>query len=216
MQKTNGRKSSNLVKSQELICHFIRGYLVPLTSTLLIKALSSRCRKLQLFCFFQVCIKLNHPDRSYFNQPGLWSKKWYNVYHYDDNAVGETFRVSESILSISEKSVKKARETLKAYQVELEEFDSKLLRTKRQSMDSYLKMIEGLGNMKDNTMFTSRQSDLTASKVPYDSILNKIQLDFHEKMDENREKFQSNLVMFQESIQNSMKELQESIQKIPK
>ena len=30
MQKTNGRKSSNLVKSHEIICYFLRGYLVPL------------------------------------------------------------------------------------------------------------------------------------------------------------------------------------------
>ena len=30
MQITNGRKSYNLVKCHELICHFIRGYLVPL------------------------------------------------------------------------------------------------------------------------------------------------------------------------------------------
>jgi hypothetical protein len=30
MQKTNGRKSSNLVKSHELICRFIRGFLVSL------------------------------------------------------------------------------------------------------------------------------------------------------------------------------------------
>ena len=30
MSKTDGRKSFNLVKSHELICHFIRGYLAPL------------------------------------------------------------------------------------------------------------------------------------------------------------------------------------------
>jgi hypothetical protein len=30
MLMTNGRKSSNLVKSHELVCHFIRLYVVPL------------------------------------------------------------------------------------------------------------------------------------------------------------------------------------------
>ena len=33
---THGRKSSNLVKSRELICHFIKGYLLPSPSTPLV------------------------------------------------------------------------------------------------------------------------------------------------------------------------------------
>ena len=50
------------------------------------------------------------------------------MYHYNDNEVGERFRGER----ISEKNVEKAREAYKNHHTEMDEFQSKILATKRQ------------------------------------------------------------------------------------
>merc|ERR1739844_197321 len=52
----NGQKSSNLVKSHEIICHFIRGYLVESVQDILIKLDMKPCMHLVEISIFS----LNH------------------------------------------------------------------------------------------------------------------------------------------------------------
>ena len=50
------------------------------------------------------------------------------MYHYNDNEVGESFRGER----ISEKNVEKAREAYKNSHTKMDEFQTKILATKRQ------------------------------------------------------------------------------------
>ena len=70
--------------------------------------------------------------------------------HYNDNAVGKPFRGEK----ISETNVEKAREALKIYNTEMDEFQSKILATKRVSAEAYDKMMEDFDNLKRNKKST--------------------------------------------------------------
>ena len=72
------------------------------------------------------------------------------MYHYNDNAIGKKFRGEK----ISETCVEKAREALKIYNTEMDEFQSKILATKRVSAEAYDKMMEDLDNLKRNKKST--------------------------------------------------------------
>ena len=98
--------------------------------------------KIKLFKF-QVCIKLNQSSQNSFDFLGIcknYLQKHYDLYHYNDNEVGERFRGEK----ISEKNVEKAREAYKKHHTEMDEFQSKLLATKRDSAEAYIKMMEDL------------------------------------------------------------------------
>ena len=80
---------------------------------------------------FQVCIKLNQSNQNSFDFLGIcknYLQKHYDLYHYNDNEVGGRFRGER----ISEKNVEKAREAYKNHHTEMDEFQSKILTTKRQ------------------------------------------------------------------------------------
>ena len=92
------------------------------------------------------------------------------MYHYNGNAVGKKFRGEK----ISETCVEKAREALKIYNTEMDEFQSKILATKRVSAEAYDKMMEDLDNLKINKKTTkcirnpSRASNYTLEQAQSD------------------------------------------------
>ena len=96
---------------------------------------------------------MNHPNRSSFDCLGIFKnyfQKQFDLCHYNDNAVGKPFRGEK----ISETNVEKAREALKIYNTEMDEFQSKILATKRVSAEAYDKMMEDLDNLKRNKKST--------------------------------------------------------------
>ena len=89
------------------------------------------------------------------------------MYYYNDNEVGERFRGEK----ISEKNVEKAREAYKNHHTEMDEFQSKILATKRDSAEAYIKMMEDLeDNLKRNKKLTkclrSDWSRVSTSMIP--------------------------------------------------
>ena len=72
------------------------------------------------------------------------------MYHYNGNEVGERFQGK----TISGKNVEKAREALQIYLTEKDEFQSKILATKRDSAEAYDKMMKDLDNLKGNMKST--------------------------------------------------------------
>ena len=96
---------------------------------------------------------MNHPNRSSFDCLGIFKnyfQKQFDLCHYNDNAVGKPFRGEK----ISETNVEKAREALKIYNTEMDEFQSKILATKRVSAEAYDKMMEELDNLRRNKKST--------------------------------------------------------------
>ena len=154
-------------------------------------------------CTFQVCIKLNQSTHNSFDFLRIcnnYLQKHYDLYHYNGNEVGERFQGK----TVSEKNVEKAREALKIYLTEMDEFQSKILATKRDSAEAYDKMMEDLDNLKGNkkSIKCNRTwSRLSTSMVPNYNV-EEAQSDINSKLAENKENMQK--------VQTELKKLAEN------
>jgi prefoldin subunit 5 len=115
------------------------------------------------------------------------------LYHYNGNEVGDRFQGK----TISGKNVEKAREALKIYLTEMDEFQSKILATKRDSAEAYNKMIEDLDNLKGNK--ESTKCIRSWSRVSTSMVSNY-----------NLQQAQSDIKANMEKVQNEMKKLAEA------
>ena len=115
------------------------------------------------------------------------------MYHYNGNEVGDRFQGK----TISGKNVEKAREALKIYLTEMDEFQSKILATKRDSAEAYNKMMEDLDNLKGNK--ESTKCIRSWSRVSTSMVSNY-----------NLQQAQSDIKANMEKVQNEMKKLAEA------
>ena len=115
------------------------------------------------------------------------------MYHYNGNEVGDRFQGK----TISGKNVEKAREALKIYLTEMDEFQSKILATKRDSAEAYNKMMEDLDNLKGNKESTKciRSWSRVSTSMVSNYNLQQAQFDIKANM---------------EKVQNEMKKLAEA------
>ena len=128
---------------------------------------------------------------------------------------------------MSAKNVEKAREALKMYLAEMDDFKSKELATKRDSSEAYMKMMEDLDNLrrdKKSTKCNRTWSRLSTSMVPNYS-LEEAQSDINSKLAENKEnmqKVQTELKKLaenqknMETIQSQMTKCQSELTKVSK
>ena len=153
-------------------------------------------------CTFQVCVKLNQSTQNSFDFLRIFNNylpKYYDLYHYNDNEVGERFQGK----TISGKNVEKAREALQIYHTEMDDFQTKILATKRDSADAYDKMMEDLDNLKENKKTT--KCIRSWSRVSASAVSNY-----------NLEQAQSEIRVNMEKVQNEMKKLAETQDEILK
>ena len=120
-------------------------------------------------------------------------QKHYELYHYNGNELGKRFQGK----TISGKNVEKAREALQIYLTEKDEFQSKILATKRDSAEAYDKMMKDLDNLKGNKKST--KCIRSWSKVSDSAVSNY-----------NLEQAQSEIRVNMEKVQNEMKKLAEA------
>ena len=125
--------------------------------------------------------------------------------------------------TISATNIKKAREQLKSYKAEKDEFLFNFRRTKQDSTNSYMKMLEELVNLKKPKNTTCKDSlNRNPSAVSSKLLLESLGFDMIKLNQENIQKIQADLdVMMktQESIHTALKKLsfnQEKIQLEPK
>jgi hypothetical protein len=128
---------------------------------------------------------------------------------------------------MSAKNVEKAREALKMYLAEMDDFQSKELATKRDSSEAYMKMMEDLDNLrrdKKSTKCNRTWSRLSTSMVP-NSNVEEAQSDINSKLAENKEnmqKVQTELKKLaenqenMETIQSQMMKCQSELMKVSK
>ena len=152
-------------------------------------------------CKFQVCIKLNHSTQNSFDFLRIcnnYLQKHYELYHYNGNEVGDRFQGK-----MKGKNVEKAREALKIYLTEMDDFQSKILATKRDSSEAYDKMMEDLENPKENKK--SIKCTRNWSRVSTSMVSNY-----------NLEQARSDIKANMEKVQNEMKKLAETQDEILK
>ena len=99
--------------------------------------------------------------------------------------------------------MEKAREALKIYLTEMDEFQSKILATKRDSAEAYNKMMEDLDNLKGNK--ESTKCIRSWSRVSTSMVSNY-----------NLQQAQSDIKANMEKVQNEMKKLAEAQSEILK
>ena len=145
---------------------------------------------------------MNHSTQNSFDFLRIcnnYLQKHYELYHYNGNEVGERFQGK----TISGKNVEKAREALQIYLTEMDEFQSKILATKRDSAEAYDKMMEDLDNLKGNK--NSTKCIRNWSRVSTSMVSNY-----------NLEQAQSDIKANMEKVQNEMKKLAEAQDEILK
>ena len=111
--------------------------------------------------------------------------------------------------TISAKNIKKAREELKSYKAEMDEFLSNFRRTKQDSTNSYMKMLEELDNLKKPKHATCKDSSFTLNRNP-SAVSNKLLLESILLNQENIQKLQADLAVMtktQESIHTALEKL---------
>ena len=128
---------------------------------------------------------------------------WAAQSHYREVPRWEIFMERELIFGldlgrlVSGKNVEKAREALQIYNTEMDDFQSKILATKRDSAEAYDKMMEDLDNLKGNKKST--KCIRTWSRVSASAVSNY-----------NLEQAQSEIRVNMEKVQNEMKKLAEA------
>ena len=156
-------------------------------------------------------------DPTFFESIGIFEKH-YNLYHYIDKQRKEKLEGK----TISAKNIKKAREALKSYKAEMDDFMSNFRRTKQDSTNSYMKMLEELENLKKpkkETCKHSRSFSLNRNPTALSNDLLIESFDMIKTNQENIQKLQADLAMMtktQESIHTALEKLslnQEKIQK---
>ena len=179
---------------------------------------------------------MNDPSRSSIDCLGIFEnyrEKQYDLYYYNENAIGERFLGEK----VSEKIVEKAREALKIYQTEMDEFQSKILATKRDSNEAYMKMMEELDDQKSseeltklsqvqtdlktgtilessNYNFEQAQSDIKSKLVKNSESMEKVQTDLKRFSETILESTNHNLELAQADIKSKLAENSESIEKV--
>lgn len=159
-------------------------------------------------------------DPTFFESIGIFEKH-HTLYHYID-------KKREGKLdgkTISAKNIKKAREELKSYKAEKDEFMSNFRRTIQNSTNSYMKMLEELENLKKSKNATYKHwKSFSLNRNPT-ALSNELQKLLSESFDmikinqENIQKVQADLAVMtktQESIHTALEKLsfnQEKIQK---
>ena len=105
---------------------------------------------------------------------------------------------------MSAKNVEKAREALKIYLTEMDDFQSKELAAKRDSSEAYMKMMEDVDNLRGNK--ESTRCNQTWSRLSTSMVLNynveEEQSDINSKLAENKENMQK--------VQTELKKLAEN------
>jgi hypothetical protein len=122
--------------------------------------------------------------------------------------------------TISATNIKKAREELKSYKAEKDEFLFNFRRTKQDSTNSYMKMLEELVNLKKPKTTTCKDSlNRNPSAVSSKLLLESLGFDMIKLNQENIQKLQADLAIMiktQESIHTALEKLsfnQEKMQK---
>ena len=180
------------------------------------------CHNIDKIMLFQVCVKLNESvlrDPTFFESIGIFEKH-YNLYHYIDKQRKEKLEGK----TISAKNIKKAREELKSYKAETDEFLSNFRRTKQDSNNSYMKMLEELENLKKPKNATCKHSRSLSKNRNPSAVSNKLLLESFDDMIElnqgNIQKLQADLAAItktQESILTALGKLsQENKEKMQK
>ena len=166
-------------------------------------------------------MKLNESllmEPTFFESIGVFEKH-HNLYHYIDKQRREKLDGK----TISAKNIKKAKEELKSYKAERDEFLSNFRRTKQDSTNSYMKMLEELEILKKPKNATCKHSrSLSLNRNP-SAVSNKLLLESFDDMielnQENIQKLQADLAVMtktQESIHTALEKLslnQEKMQK---
>ena len=153
---------------------------------------------------------MNEPSRSSIDCLGLFEnyrEKQYDLYYYSDNAIGRRFRGEK----VSEQIVKKAKEAFEIYRTEMDEFQSKILATKRDSNEAYMKMMKELDDQKSSEELTKLSQVLTDVKTgtnleSSNYSLEQAQSEINSNLaetNENIEKIQTDLTKFSETILES-------------
>ena len=158
-------------------------------------------------------------DPTFFESIGIFEKH-YNLYHYIDKQRKEKLEGK----TISAKNIKKAREELKSYKAEMDEFMSNFRRTKQDSNNSYMKMLEELENLKKPKNATCKHSRSLSKNRNPSAVSNKLLLESFDDMIElnqgNIQKLQADLAVMtktQESILTALEKLsQENQEKMQK
>lgn len=143
-------------------------------------------------------------DPTFFESIGVFEKH-HNLYHYIDKQRREKLDGK----TISAKNIKKAREELKSYKAEMDEFLSNFRRTKQDSTNSYMKMLEELDNLKKPKHATCKDSSFTLNRNP-SAVSNKLLLESILLNQENIQKLQADLAVMtktQESIHTALEKL---------
>ena len=126
----------------------------------------------------------------------------------NDNPNWKSFRGGK----ISEKYVEKAREALKIYHGDMDEFQSKILTTKRDSNEAYMKMMDELKNPKINKKSTFNQRR-TLSRISNSFLSNpelfQMQTNINTKLEENKQNIEK-LEQSMETVQIELKKLSET------
>ena len=156
-------------------------------------------------------------DATFFESIGIFEKH-HNLYHYIDKQRREKLDGK----TISSKNIKKAREELKSYKAEMDEFLSNFRRTKQDSTNSYMKMLEELENLKKSKNATYKHwKSFSLNRNPT-ALSNELQKLLSESFNmikinqENIQKVQADLAVMtktQESILEKLSFNQEKIQK---
>ena len=106
---------------------------------------------------------MDEPIKSYFGE----GEAYYELYHFKDSNKEEKFLGGKVTFA----NIKLAREVLKQYQLDMEEFQAKLIRKRKNSEKVFIKMLEDLKDKKKK-----RKNDLQCCRQSED-ILEKIQKD---------------------------------------
>ena len=167
---------------------------------------------------FQVCVKLNESllrDATFFESIGIFEKH-HNLYQYIDKQRREKLDGK----TISSKNIKKAREELKSYKAEMDEFLSNFRRTKQNSTNSYMKMLEELENLKKPKKATCKHSRSFSLNRSPTALSNDLLMEsFHiiKINQENIQKVQADLAAItktQEKLHTAFEKISSSQEKI--
>ena len=154
-------------------------------------------------------------DATFFESIGIFEKH-HNLYHYIDKQRKEKLDGK----TISAKNIKKAREELKSYKAEKDEFMSNFRRTIQNSTNSYMKMLEELENLKKSKNATYKHwksFSLNRNPTALSNDLLMESFDIIKTNQENIQKVQADLAAItktQEKLHTAFEKISSSQEKI--
>ena len=146
-------------------------------------------------------------------------QKYFPLNQYNDNTIGDSFRGAK----ISQSNVDKARDSLKNYITQMDEFQSKILATKRDSNEAYMKMMEDVENLKSDKKSTkclrpwSKIFNIPVSDLNMDQMKSEIKADNRhniEKVQRELSELKQNMEKVQTDLQQVQNELKENMEKV--